>query len=423
MLSLRDQLSIAGFVWGIKGEELRVYTASGGLIVLSVTPSNGGLSLALVLDESKEFLEEVLEIQPEEDKAGEGKEKDDEEEEEEADSDDRKIVIYGASGSPNNIFDMVVYTTYNANDMTYKVYSHERCKILIRPGYESDDAEIMNDILVRFNGLVPWSISRGKRINSKILWDIIQRFGASHFKEDVPFMNRFRLELNLRDATGMEAVSLVESIDDLYREIFQDPDVQVSTLVSYSLLSQPALREEKVQGLQVLYFSRLLELLRENFQTLERQDFLTIYFVSDWFLRNQAVLSPLRVQVEDLLKTLSTKAPSEDERMSINRQLDRVISGSTDMLEARESCPACREPIRLESLSEASCPNGHIWSRCSLSLGLIGTPTFRSCSGCHVQCKVPDANDTSFTSQILRRFNACILCGCSFQKRGFEFPA
>ena len=392
-------------------------------MVLSVTPSEESLSLALALDESKEFLEEVLEIQPEETSADEDKEKDEDEEEEEADSDDRKIIIYGASGSPNNIFDIVVYATYNANDMTYKVLSHERCKILIRPAYESDDAEIMNDILVRFNGLVQWSISRGKRINSQILWDVIQRFGTSHFKEDIPFMDRFRMELNLRDMPGMEDVSLVETVDDFYREIFQDPDVQVSALVSYSLLSQPALREEKLQGLQILYFSRLLELLRENVQKLERQDFLTIYFVSDWFLQNQGVLSPLRAQMEDLLKTLSTKAPIEEEKMSVNRQLERVRSGSVDELEARESCPACREPIRLDSLTNASCPNGHIWSRCSISLGLIGTPTFRSCSGCHVQCKVPDADDASFTSQILRRVNACILCGCSLQKSGFEFPA
>jgi hypothetical protein len=306
--------------------------------------------------------------------------------------------------------------------MTYKVLSHEQSKVLIRPAYESDDTEIMNDLLVRFNGLVPWYISHGKRINSKMLWDLIKHFGSSHFNEDLPFMNRFRMELNLRDMSGSDEMAIVDSVDALYREMYQDTDVQVSTLISYSLLSQPLLREDNLQGLQMLYFSRLLELMQENAKQVQEADILTVFLMSDWFLQNQKMLSPLKIQVKQILETLSSKASSNDECESAKRLLKSLESGANGTQEAREKCPACQEPIRLESLSDAQCPNGHTWSRCSLSLGVISTPTFRSCSGCHVQCRVPDQNDTSLIAQVLRKMDACVLCGCSFQKTGFEFP-
>ena len=49
---------------------------------------------------------------------------------------------------------------------------------------------------------------------------------------------------------------------------------------------------------------------------------------------------------------------------------------------ALESCEACGLPVPLTNLEKGECPNGHVWSRCGLTLCLA---TDARCSSC-IQC-------------------------------------
>ncbi|GAA6060567.1 hypothetical protein JCM10212_006802 [Sporobolomyces blumeae] len=50
--------------------------------------------------------------------------------------------------------------------------------------------------------------------------------------------------------------------------------------------------------------------------------------------------------------------------------------------ESTETCPACREPVALANLREATCRRGHRWERCSITTALISSVDVRTCSSC-----------------------------------------
>lgn len=94
---------------------------------------------------------------------------------------------------------------------------------------------------------------------------------------------------------------------------------------------------------------------------------------------------------------------------------------------AEEICPACRVPIPLQDLATATCRNGHVWRRCSITSFILSTPKVRTCIGCSRKALIPidgDAgtNDNHFPSvargwivaELLRAVQRCLFCGNSF---------
>ncbi|KAI0064060.1 hypothetical protein BV25DRAFT_1869513 [Artomyces pyxidatus] len=54
-----------------------------------------------------------------------------------------------------------------------------------------------------------------------------------------------------------------------------------------------------------------------------------------------------------------------------------------------EKCPACAQTVLLEDISTAVCPNGHSWSRCSITSFILATPMVRTCIGCARKAFLP----------------------------------
>ncbi|KAI0251386.1 putative zinc-finger of transcription factor IIIC complex-domain-containing protein [Lactifluus subvellereus] len=48
----------------------------------------------------------------------------------------------------------------------------------------------------------------------------------------------------------------------------------------------------------------------------------------------------------------------------------------------QEQCPACGVEVPFEDIAAAACPNGHRWSRCSVTSFILSTTMVRTCLGC-----------------------------------------
>jgi len=91
----------------------------------------------------------------------------------------------------------------------------------------------------------------------------------------------------------------------------------------------------------------------------------------------------------------------------------------------REECPACAAEIKLEDRLEATCANGHMWKRCSVTLLVVADFHPRTCLGCgRKTLMVPDAQAnvsalqgttaTSWLEVVLRAHSLCGYCGERF---------
>ena len=69
-----------------------------------------------------------------------------------------------------------------------------------------------------------------------------------------------------------------------------------------------------------------------------------------------------------------------------------------------EPCPACEAAVTLE-LPYSTCPSGHVWSRCSVTLRLLDTSQTRTCCACGRKALLtaPDA-------QLKALIDACVCC-------------
>ncbi|KAJ7780218.1 transcription factor IIIC subunit delta N-term-domain-containing protein [Mycena maculata] len=125
--------------------------------------------------------------------------------------------------------------------------------------------------------------------------------------------------------------------------------------------------------------------------------------------------SDLRADAEALLNTLSSHIPS----------CSTDTYGKESM---QENCPACGLVIYLDGDSEATCPKGHTWGRCSVTSFILSTPLLRTCAGCNrkaflpLSCRDPASTPnwlpSSAQSWVVKEFlecaSRCLFCGNNF---------
>jgi len=57
-------------------------------------------------------------------------------------------------------------------------------------------------------------------------------------------------------------------------------------------------------------------------------------------------------------------------------------TGNPNDHDVEEYCPACGLVVPLTDITTATCPNGHVWSRCSITSFILSTQAVRTCVGC-----------------------------------------
>lgn len=73
-----------------------------------------------------------------------------------------------------------------------------------------------------------------------------------------------------------------------------------------------------------------------------------------------------------------------------------------------EPCPACEAPVGLQ-LPYSTCPSGHVWARCSVTLRLLDTSQTRTCCACGRKALLtPPAADLK---PLLDACVCCLFCG------------
>ncbi|KAJ6568281.1 transcription factor IIIC subunit delta N-term-domain-containing protein [Mycena vulgaris] len=125
--------------------------------------------------------------------------------------------------------------------------------------------------------------------------------------------------------------------------------------------------------------------------------------------------SELRSEAEALLNALSAHIPSFSKETYEQQAME-------------EKCPACGLVIHFDGESEAFCPNGHSWGRCSVTSFILATPMLRACAGCTrktflpLSCRDPDSISNWLPSsaeswvveEFLESVSRCLFCGNNF---------
>ncbi|KAJ7498001.1 putative zinc-finger of transcription factor IIIC complex-domain-containing protein, partial [Mycena galericulata] len=122
----------------------------------------------------------------------------------------------------------------------------------------------------------------------------------------------------------------------------------------------------------------------------------------------------LRSDAEALLNSLASNIPL----------FNKETYGKKCM---EEDCPACGLAIYLDGDSEASCPQGHIWGRCSVTSFILSTPKLRTCAGCNrkaflpLSCRtgstpnwLPSSAQSWVVEEFLEAASQCLFCGNNF---------
>ncbi|KAF8141842.1 transcription factor IIIC subunit delta N-term-domain-containing protein [Boletus edulis] len=133
----------------------------------------------------------------------------------------------------------------------------------------------------------------------------------------------------------------------------------------------------------------------------------------------------LRVVVQSRLAGSPVDLAHEAEALS--SKVNGAIAIDPSKTGLHELCPACHTEVPLEDITQATCPSGHTWARCSVTSFILSTSMVRTCIGCSRKALLPvsqsSAADTNWlppaarswiVKELLEAVQRCLFCGNSF---------
>ncbi|KAF9067933.1 putative zinc-finger of transcription factor IIIC complex-domain-containing protein [Rhodocollybia butyracea] len=128
--------------------------------------------------------------------------------------------------------------------------------------------------------------------------------------------------------------------------------------------------------------------------------------------------------------------PGSPENLSAEgRQLSEIVNQIVSISQPEhnshlnEKCPACGVDVPLQDIIGATCSNGHMWSRCSVTTFILSTAQVRTCIGCTRKAFLPFSSlaegdgkdflppavrDSWFVEELLEAVHRCLFCGNAF---------
>ncbi|KIK63290.1 hypothetical protein GYMLUDRAFT_196921 [Collybiopsis luxurians FD-317 M1] len=132
----------------------------------------------------------------------------------------------------------------------------------------------------------------------------------------------------------------------------------------------------------------------------------------------------LRLVVQSLLPGTPVNLSEEGRKLSeITKQITPMGEPNNHL---NERCPACGLEVPLEDIISAVCPNGHTWSRCSVTTFILSTAQVRTCIGCTRKAFLPFSGlgerefiptavrRSWFVEELLEAVHRCLFCGNAF---------
>ncbi|KAI6101153.1 transcription factor IIIC subunit delta N-term-domain-containing protein [Pisolithus sp. B1] len=134
----------------------------------------------------------------------------------------------------------------------------------------------------------------------------------------------------------------------------------------------------------------------------------------------------LRVVVQSLLPGSPSDLSSEAQALSDKVNVMTAIEpGGAGLL---EMCPACHIEVPLQDITQATCLNGHTWTRCSVTSFILSTAMVRTCIGCNRKALLPLSQSSPaegdswmpvaarswVVKELLEAVDRCLFCGNSF---------
>ncbi|RKO86706.1 hypothetical protein BDK51DRAFT_39462 [Blyttiomyces helicus] len=186
---ISSTFAVSGIVWGIKGDEIRVYTLDGKCLTLVLSDLSVERHLELNEDCTNQIHQEILQLykplpSPEAEQddtpplpaaatAASASGDDDDDVPGASDAEGKLLRIYGADASSNSMVDALVFSFASANDMEYRTEKSEVSSLILRLWFTQDDdlenliVDRLCHLLVRNDLFTAWT-------PAYLLWDIIQ---------------------------------------------------------------------------------------------------------------------------------------------------------------------------------------------------------------------------------------------------------
>ncbi|KAJ3176764.1 hypothetical protein HDU87_004903, partial [Geranomyces variabilis] len=435
-------VTIAGVTWGLDTEELRLYSQSGSLFEISVTPPTASTpaALALVEDSTADLWREVQQVPPEESAGADGDAAGGEDAEDDDDTPAAgggaglRLRIHGAAMSASSMYDAVLYHMSSITDM-YISPKQETSLLLLRPTFSYSGDEFESAVQARFERHLSDSFLFLKMSSSYLLWDILQyclvdltlwpgpeqSFTARFAKS----LEEFYVETSANDSAASSNKS-GETTRTRYRELlFCNPSanaLRLTTALTSALVAVAAanlaagtdstslrawaasVRKRNRAVLEEHFLAhtlRAVDARLTNGEGIADVDCRAVALMSDRVLtlRSMSTRPDTAPEATTLVNdaiaalrgihaSLETRAgvppmyiASFDEMLAQMAETTEQKSSAT-LLPARETCPACQAPVPLASLTLGVCGNGHVWNRCIATLGCLGVVGVRKCNGC-----------------------------------------
>ncbi|KAI8593924.1 transcription factor IIIC subunit delta N-term-domain-containing protein [Geranomyces variabilis] len=463
--------TIAGITWGLDTEELRLYSQSGSLFEISVTPATASSppGLALVEDSTADLWREVQQVPPEEsagadgDAANEGAGEDDETPAAGGGA-GPQLRIHGAAMSASSMYDAVLYHMSSITDM-YISPKQETSLLLLRPTFSYSGDEFESAVRTRFERHLRDSYLFLKMSSAYLLWDLLQYClvdlslwpgpEQSFTARFVKLLEDFYMETSANGSANTSDISGEDARANYRKALFCNSSVNglrlttalTSALVAVAAANSSAgtdstslrawaasVRKRNRAVLEEHYLAHTLQAVDARLTSGEEiadVDLKAVALMSDRVLtlrsistrpdapKPSALVNDAVAALRGIHAGLATRGvpptyiASFDEMIAQMAETTDQKSSSAPLLPARETCPACNAPVPLASLSSGVCGNGHVWNRCIATLACLGVVGVRKCRGCGARTSAASQSERGW---IAGAVDQCVYCAGRFDQ-------
>ncbi|KAJ3286089.1 hypothetical protein HK104_009188 [Borealophlyctis nickersoniae] len=148
-------MAVGGVAWGVKGDELRVYTTDGKHYILVIEESESKRQITLLEEATASIHREVYDTSPMEVDGASGK--DDTgamNGESAAGVTSKQLRFYGVATSANGLFDAFVYTLSSTSDMEYKTDKFDVSYVSIRSAVSQHNEDVEDNLIEKLHVLL-----------------------------------------------------------------------------------------------------------------------------------------------------------------------------------------------------------------------------------------------------------------------------
>ncbi|KAJ3191620.1 hypothetical protein HK101_007558 [Irineochytrium annulatum] len=453
-------ITISGLVWGVGGDELRVYTVDGKVLLIACEPDG---TFALMEDLTDQFIRQIFFSND----AGGDDEDDDNDGPAAAvgalpGQKGAKVVnFHGAAPSAGGLMDAVLFRLHPPFSIIgYTTNAKAPCCLAIFRPYATQEATQDEDME---QALIAWTLPQIKdpalfyrNSADYLLYDVVEyAFEVHHDSEDA-FLFQYAsvLRAHYADSKDRFGSTNYDGVQSLSAYVFlyyaSDLFLKGIALTSDAILKQDiAVSVEDNSRLLMAYYADCIVEASAGYLcfgsiTITDSDALMLLLLSDWAL---LVLPRSRtIALRNLLRGVTTTSPQilgmvketypnmldEDRGGDHGEGTTGSRGGEVEFdpgrLPAKEACAACSATLPFESPWEAVCGAGHRWERCMVTFLTAATPTTLTCPTCRAKTltvaalkESPEApqgemQPSSILFLLLKTVRTCIYCGNTMKK-------